>query len=302
MSDFFTKKQRKFWCETCKIFIEYTKIVIDQHNRSKNHIRLLGSDSNYRFMKNKIARHNLYNFGIDNENTENLKQEFLKNKINRSSSGYGYDNSTDNGLNNKLLEEIKKEKRIQMVKENSEKNGKDGKEKNSDIIQIKKDLENESNKTEGTIGKWEIIEKSKTENNINNTPKEFKIPGVITYAEYLDLINENEETSINQFPQIKKITNKFTIDQFINNDSENLRSEKKSWDLDIGNQNIVNINKELKKHDYDVKFVNQLYIDQESQSFTKNDLKFDGNLTITFNSSKKNNKKISNIFKDDDSD
>jgi len=56
MSDFFTKKQRKFWCETCKIFIEYTKLSIDQHQRSKNHLRLINRDIEYKSQKAKFQK------------------------------------------------------------------------------------------------------------------------------------------------------------------------------------------------------------------------------------------------------
>lgn len=56
MSDFFTKKQRKFWCDTCKLFIEYTKLSIDQHNRSKNHLRLVNRDIEYKSQKAKFLK------------------------------------------------------------------------------------------------------------------------------------------------------------------------------------------------------------------------------------------------------
>ena len=34
MSDFFTKKQKKYWCDLCHIFIEYNKLKIDANNKS----------------------------------------------------------------------------------------------------------------------------------------------------------------------------------------------------------------------------------------------------------------------------
>jgi hypothetical protein len=145
MSDFFTKKQRKFWCDNCKIFIEYNKLSIDRHNNSKNHLRMINADQAYSAMKNKIVKHNIYNYGVENELTQEIdrktrEEKFLKNKMKREndtrefkySSGYGKEFKSENDgtlnsfesnfhddshLANSFLEEIKKDKMKKMLKE-----------------------------------------------------------------------------------------------------------------------------------------------------------------------------------------
>ena len=57
MSDFFTKKQKKFWCEECKMFIEYTGMSIEQHKRSKKHLQMINRDQAYKNTKNRIMKH-----------------------------------------------------------------------------------------------------------------------------------------------------------------------------------------------------------------------------------------------------
>lgn len=37
MSDFFTKKQKKYWCEICRIFIEFNQKAIEHHNATTMH-------------------------------------------------------------------------------------------------------------------------------------------------------------------------------------------------------------------------------------------------------------------------
>ncbi len=69
MSDFFTKKQRKFWCETCKIFIEYTKQIIDQHQRSKNHLRQINKELEYKTQKSKFQK--MFGTGTGQNTTDN---------------------------------------------------------------------------------------------------------------------------------------------------------------------------------------------------------------------------------------
>ena len=128
MSDFFTKKQKKFWCEICKIFIEYTKQCIEQHQRSKNHMRLVNQDIEYKNQKEKFKKiNNMYNpqfieQGNSMNNNNNLysksatylneshDQEELKNILNLNSyinqidplGGYNHNNSNSNLLNKKI--------------------------------------------------------------------------------------------------------------------------------------------------------------------------------------------------------
>ena len=38
MTDFFTKKQKKYWCDICRVFIEYNRITIEHHKNTSQHI------------------------------------------------------------------------------------------------------------------------------------------------------------------------------------------------------------------------------------------------------------------------
>ena len=78
MTDFFTKKQKKYWCDKCHIFIEYTKSSIEKHNQSKNHINNSFSGSRYDNMKKKFNNY-VNNLKLSNE----PKETFLKNKTQR---------------------------------------------------------------------------------------------------------------------------------------------------------------------------------------------------------------------------
>lgn len=124
MSDFFTKKQRKFWCETCKIFIEYTKLGIDQHQRSKNHLRLVNQDLEYKNQKAKFQKLNaIYNSQPDLQNNRNLNpiinnvgnndikhENFINQKIfnqkDPMSSYLPEDNKKQNSFLNKKIQRI----------------------------------------------------------------------------------------------------------------------------------------------------------------------------------------------------
>lgn len=135
MSDFFTKKQKKFWCETCKIFIEYTKRCIDIHQRSKNHLRMVNKDLEYKHQKSKFQKINNQNNILNNsENNANNINELVSTKLDPLNSyknqnllnkkternnlpdnkrnNFNNNNHVSNniGLNALLLEEIKKEK------------------------------------------------------------------------------------------------------------------------------------------------------------------------------------------------
>jgi hypothetical protein len=125
MSDFYTKKQRKFWCESCKIFIEYSKMSIDQHKRSKTHLRMEKSDSTFNSKRDKINKHNAnlgglipsYNYDLRtgqliDPRGNNMNNTFLNNKTSRNNFNVG-----SGGTNNDLLEEIKREQLQQIYKE-----------------------------------------------------------------------------------------------------------------------------------------------------------------------------------------
>lgn len=107
MSDFFTKKQRKFWCDTCRIFIEYTKMMIEQHNRSKIHLRNANADTVYKNTKakfmNNISKAYRYqdSFGEQNQNLIGNKSH----RVREMSS-----------TPNVILEEIKREQYRDLLK------------------------------------------------------------------------------------------------------------------------------------------------------------------------------------------
>ena len=76
MSDFFTKKQKKYWCDICRIFMEYNKLKIDAHNKSNIHLHNLNSNKRYNDYKKK------YNNYLNDLNEKNNKN-FIGNKTQR---------------------------------------------------------------------------------------------------------------------------------------------------------------------------------------------------------------------------
>ena len=51
MTDFFTKKQKKYWCDICRIFIEYNRITIEHHKNTSMHIDNMKRGTKYHKMK-----------------------------------------------------------------------------------------------------------------------------------------------------------------------------------------------------------------------------------------------------------
>ena len=51
MTDFFTKKQKKYWCEICRVFIEYNRITIEHHNNTSQHIHNMKRGTKYQKVK-----------------------------------------------------------------------------------------------------------------------------------------------------------------------------------------------------------------------------------------------------------
>ena len=85
MTDFFTKKQGKYWCEVCRIFIEYNKKTIDYHNSTSNHINNMKRGSKYDTMKIKFNNYvnELYekqNYSMQNNDNSFNETSFLGNK------------------------------------------------------------------------------------------------------------------------------------------------------------------------------------------------------------------------------
>ena len=107
MSDFYTKKQKKYWCDKCHIFIEYTKQSIEKHNQSKNHINNSSSGSRYDNMKKKFNK-----YVSDLNFIHNTEQTFLKNKKAREaiieSSNY-FDEIKKEAIKEKIEKNIIKE-------------------------------------------------------------------------------------------------------------------------------------------------------------------------------------------------
>lgn len=96
MTDFYTKKQRKYWCEKCRIFVEYNKPSIDKHNSSRNHLNNVASEGKYNSIKKKYAN---YINGLNDISNINKQGNINTNaNINTNSS----DNS-NNSNNNKII-------------------------------------------------------------------------------------------------------------------------------------------------------------------------------------------------------
>ena len=51
MTDFFTKKQKKYWCEICRVFIEYNRITIEHHKNTSQHIHNMKRGTKYQKVK-----------------------------------------------------------------------------------------------------------------------------------------------------------------------------------------------------------------------------------------------------------
>jgi hypothetical protein len=312
MSDFFTKKQRKYWCESCKIFIEYTKQCIDIHNKSKNHLRMLNSDAVYKNMKRQIIRHNSNNY-IDED-----QKIFLNNKTSREEN-YELREENTRVIPNSMLEEIKKEsikqniKKISMNPEWTEHfdpqtglnfyynhitglsqwNNPYETIKNKGSIQpesehepeFQLELENKESKTcikenpkqlkQGLIGKWEIVEKSESffeKNKIKGGNKDY-MPGIISEEKYHKLEEGLSDSD---------------------KDDDSLENQE-----NLTKEDFIKLNKKLRKIEYNT---NTSLVEEklsypnivESENL---DIKSEpGPVSFTFNTKKKNIKKVSSIF------
>ena len=51
MTDFFTKKQKKYWCDICRVFIEYNRITIEHHKNTSQHIHNMKRGTKYQKVK-----------------------------------------------------------------------------------------------------------------------------------------------------------------------------------------------------------------------------------------------------------
>ena len=57
MTDFFTKKQKKYWCEICRVFIEYNRITIEHHKNTSQHIHNMKRGTKYQKVKREYKNY-----------------------------------------------------------------------------------------------------------------------------------------------------------------------------------------------------------------------------------------------------
>jgi len=375
MSDFFTKKQRKYWCDKCRTFIEYTKISIEQHNKSKNHLRMINADKSYHLTKNRIMKNIAYNYDVEsNPNFQNYQSSvnhsnFLQNKTNRDSesnefeysSGYkNFSNSHHNSESSLMLEEIKKDKMREIMKEKFKTKSKQRewgmywdstnnlpyyfnfitntsqweKPENFDGVEIKEEINehvpgnNPKCSNEGIIGKWEEVKKEESFfEKYKANGKMDRIPGEISKSEFYNIEYGIEYTE-SDHEEEKEFTHKQTnigikdgkstlIDKIIIEDFQ-FENGTKENSFQFNKEELIKFNKQLKKNDFDLKDVNQLYyVPSDSHHVVKNSNEKEinaesseennpynsaSNFSISFNKVKKNSKKISSIFLKDDAD
>jgi hypothetical protein len=278
MSDFFTKKQKKFWCEDCKIFIEYTAMSIEQHKRSKKHQQMINRDQAYKNTKNRIMKH--INYMKDEPSDGNM----LSQKTTREEFG------------NFFLDEIKKEK---MKEELLEKTGKKSKnlKKWGVFWDVTHDLpyyhnfitkesqwdkpddydgpepevpkKNEGS-TEGIIGKWETVEPNKSIYGKRSTKEEL-LPGEVTKEDYINIYKYKQEEPTG------------TIDDYILQDDNkhDVLEENKIINLTV--DDVVDINEKLKKYVKDDTTYTDLSQIKKSEHKEEK-------ISISFKQVKKNNK------------
>ena len=86
MSDFFTKKQKKYWCECCNVFIEYSKIVIEAHNRTSNHIN--NSTRSLKYLNQKRKFNNYVKNLNQQQDDYNLNEKILESKKEKKNENY----------------------------------------------------------------------------------------------------------------------------------------------------------------------------------------------------------------------
>ena len=204
MTDFFTKKQKKYWCEICRVFIEYNRITIEHHKNTSQHIHNMKRYTKYQ----KVKRgYNSYVQDLQDKQNFTNESEFLGKKILRQQKN---DNTA---MFNKIkMEMMQKEINTQKKEENKwqifyDKNYKNifyynfstgdsqwekpedyeiSEEKIQEIIEeYNKRTEREKEKNEeGNIGTWVKIDK-KTANKIFGKRKD-------DYYEKLEKMTKHE--------------------------------------------------------------------------------------------------------------
>ena len=179
MSDFFIKKQKKYWCDICRIFIEYNRITIEHHKNTSMHIDNMKRGTKYHKMKRE---YNNYVKDLRDKQKYSNNNDFIGKKT------FENQKKTNTQLFNKIkIEMIQKELKL---KENDGKQWKvfydkkykhvfffnfitgesqwekpedceiTGEEINEVIEETKKQIAKDKEKLrEGKAGKWEKIDK-----------------------------------------------------------------------------------------------------------------------------------------------
>ena len=185
MTDFFTKKQKKYWCEICRVFIEYNRITIEHHKNTSQHIHNMKRGTKYQKVKREYK-----NYVQDLQD----KQQFTNNNDFLGKQTLLHQKKDNTAMFNKIKMEMmqkeikkekKEEKKWQMFYDKNYKNiffynlntGESQWEKpteyeitEEEIQRIneeynkKVEMEKEKNE-EGNVGKWVKIDK-KTANKI----------------------------------------------------------------------------------------------------------------------------------------
>ena len=57
MTDFFIKKQKKYWCDICRVFIEYNRITIEHHKNTSQHIHNMKRGTKYQKLKREYKNY-----------------------------------------------------------------------------------------------------------------------------------------------------------------------------------------------------------------------------------------------------
>ena len=187
MSDFFIKKQKKYWCEICRVFIEYNRITIEHHKNTSQHIHNMKRGTKYQKLKREYKNYvqdlkDKQQFTNDNDNDFLGKKTYLHQK-NENTSMF---NKIKMEMMEKEINSEKKEKnKWQIYYDKNYKNifyyninsGESQWEKPEDfeisdetikniVEKYNKIVELEKEKNEeGNIGKWVKIDK-KTANKI----------------------------------------------------------------------------------------------------------------------------------------
>ena len=333
MSDFFTKKQKKWWCDHCKKFIEYTNMSIDQHKRSKNHQKMVNHNFIYENRKARAKKLMESTGGVDHSTYSEIEQiekaahqsfntqdsvrfestnnqnNYINNKKNNSGGGILSHKETYN-ISNNLLDEIKHEKlqaehqdlfnkRYLKKKKSREWGGfyDDASKKpyyynfltrisqwekpvNYDGPEEEKKIENEPDNQEnsliieesgnnlvngntGVIGKWEDVDPK------DSFFKKFKaeevelIENFYSEVDFLKKIKQEEEE---EEDDEEEEFNNGTIDDYIIGKKEKIENDFPK----LENNEIIDINEKLKKRDYDLRYVNQLFtIEDKNLNYIK---------------------------------